>query len=63
MEFPKLGPDPKAPYQKMYVKLFKGITGALELMDKGEFMLARGLLVRAQQEAEELYIEADREEG
>ena len=52
MEFSKPGPDPNAPYQKMYVTLFKAVTAALWMMK------ARGMLVRAQQETEELYIEA-----
>lgn len=60
MELPKLPADLNAPYQKMYIKLFKAVTGALELMNAGEFLLARGFLVSAQQETEELYIEADR---
>ena len=58
MDILKLGPDLDAPYQKMYVTLFKAITAALYMMEDGEVMKARGLLVRAQQETEELYIEA-----
>ena len=52
MDFSKPGPDPNALYQKMYVTLFKAVTAALWMMK------ARGVLVRAQQETEELYIEA-----
>ena len=52
MEFLKPIPDPSAPYQEMYVTLFKAVTAALWMMK------ARGVLVRAQQETEELYIEA-----
>lgn len=54
----KLGPDLDAPYQKMYVTLFKAVTAALWMMEDGEVMKARGVLVRAQQETEDLYIEA-----
>ena len=58
MDIPKPRPDPNAPYQKMYVTLFKAITAALYMIEDGEVMKARGVLVRAQQETEELYIEA-----
>ena len=58
MDIPKPRPDPTAPYQKMYVTLFKAITAALYMIEDGEVMKARGVLVRAQQETEELYIEA-----
>ena len=52
-------PDPNAPYQKMYVTLFKAVTAALYMMEDGEFMNARAVLVRAQQETETLYIDAE----
>lgn len=60
MDIPNLPPDPNAPYQNMYVTLFKAITAALSMMEDGEIMKARGLLVRAQQQTEEMYIEADK---
>lgn len=55
----KIEPDPNVPYQKMYVTLFKAVTAALYMMEANEVMKARALLVRAQQETEELYIEGD----
>ena len=55
----KSTPDPNAPYQKMYVTLFKAVTAALYMMEDGEFMNARALLVRAQQETEDLYIQGN----
>lgn len=58
MDIPKPIPDPHAPYQRMYVTLFKAVTAALYMMEDGEIMKARGVLVRAQQATEELYIEA-----
>ena len=58
IEFSKLGPDPNAPYQKMYVTLFKAVTAALYMMEDGEVMKTRRVLVRAQQETEEQYVEA-----
>ena len=57
MNLQEFRPDPLAPYPQMYVVLFKSITGALQLMEAGEFMLARTMLVRAQQDAEEMYLE------
>lgn len=59
MEIQKSHADPKAPYQEMYVTLFKAVTAALCMMEDGEIMKARAMLVRAQQKAEDLYIEAD----
>lgn len=60
MEFSKLIPDPHAPHQEMYVTLFKAVTAALCMMGDGEIMKARAILARAQQETENLYIEADK---
>lgn len=50
---------PNAPYQKMYVTLFKAVTAALYMMEDNEFMMARAVLIRAQQQTEELYIDAE----
>lgn len=55
----EVGPTPHAPYQKMYVTLFKAVTAALYMMEDNEIMKARAVLVRAQQETEELYIDAE----
>ena len=63
MELSKSNPDPNAPYQKMYVTLFKAVTAALYMMEANEVMKARALLVRAQQETEALYIEGDKSPG
>ena len=49
---------PNAPYQKMYATLFNAATAALYMMEKGEFMGAREVLIHAQQETEQLYIDA-----
>ncbi len=58
MDIPNTDPDPNAPYHKMYTTLFKAITAALYMMEDSEFMKARAVLMRAQQETEELYIDA-----
>lgn len=59
MDIPKSTSDPNAPYQKIYVTLFKAVTAALYMMEDGEFMNARAVLVRTQQETEKLYIDAE----
>ena len=43
--------------QKPYFLLFNAITDAVEAMDKLNFGQSRELLVRAQQAAEELFLE------
>lgn len=59
MEIKRIEPDPHAPYQQMYVTLFKAVTAALYMMEDGEFMKARSVLIKAQQETEELYIQGN----
>ena len=44
-------------YQKLYTLLFNAITDALEAMDRQNFGTAKDLLIHAQQEAEERYID------
>ena len=48
-----------ADYQKLYTKLFNAITDALEELDRMNVGQARDILCRAQQEAEELYLDAE----
>jgi len=43
-----------ADYQEMYLTLFRAATKAIDLLDRGKGMEARALLIRAQQETEEL---------
>ena len=57
MDVVKLVPAPYVPYQKMYTVLFNAITTALELMEGNEVMQVRWVLMEAQRETEELYIE------
>lgn len=59
MKIQRPQPTPNAPYQKMYVTLFKAITASLDMMENGEFMNARAVLIQAQQQTEELYIDAE----
>ena len=47
-------------YQDMYVTLFRRVTEAIEQIEAANYGRARELLIRAQQETEELYL---REEG
>ena len=41
----------------MYLVLFHGITDAVRALERGDAALARSILIRAQRDAEELYIE------
>ena len=43
-------------YQKLYTKLFNAMTDALEELERLNVGQARETLCRAQQEAEELYL-------
>ena len=45
-------------YKNLYFHLFNQITDALEEMEKQNFGQARDILIRAQQEAEETYLNA-----
>ena len=46
------------PYKKMYFHLFNRITDALEHLEKNHIADAREILIRAQQEGEEMYVSA-----
>lgn len=46
-------------YQKMYTTLFNAMTDAIECLKRQNFDAAIEILIRAQQNAEELYISAD----
>jgi len=49
-------------YQKLYTRLFNGITDALEELGRMNVGRAQELLRTAQQEAEEGYLSMDEEE-
>lgn len=44
-------------YQKLYTLLFNAITDALTALDAQNFGTAKDSLIRAQQQAEERYLE------
>ena len=46
----------KPKYEKMYYKLFNAVTTALEQMENGNFADARKVLIKSQQDTEEMYI-------
>ena len=48
-------------FKKMYVLLFNQITDAIEALERGDAGQARTILIRAQQDSEELYIEGTEE--
>ena len=41
---------------KYYTRLFNGVTDALKALQKRDYGKAEDLLIRAQQDAEEIYI-------
>jgi len=43
-------------YRKLYLKLFNEVTDALELLQQARCAEAKALLIKAQQDCEELYI-------
>ena len=44
-------------FKRMYLVLFHGITDAIRALERGGAAQARSILIRAQRDAEELYIE------
>ena len=49
-------------FPKYYTRLFNGITDALEALGEQNYVKAQDLLIRAQQDAEEMYLEDGDEE-
>ena len=45
-------------YQPLYTLLFNAVTDAVEAMEQMNFGQARDILIHAQQQAEEQYIDA-----
>ena len=48
-------------YKPLYLTLFNCLTDALRCLDHGDPDGAKAILIRAQQQAEQYYIEADPE--
>ena len=48
-------------YEKMYLVLFNRVTDAIEELERGDAERAKTILIRAQQDAEELYVEGTEE--
>jgi len=44
-------------FPKYYTRLFNGITDALEALGAQNYIKAQDILIKAQQDAEELYLE------
>ena len=44
-------------YEKMYFVLFNRVTDAIEALERGDAERAKMILIRAQQDVEELYVE------
>ena len=43
-------------YKKLYFHLFNSVTDAIDSITNGDCFAARDILIRAQQEAEEMYM-------
>ena len=50
-------------YRKMYVQLFNAITDALFCMEQQNYGQARALLVDAQQQSEELFMDGEEDDA
>ena len=48
-------------FKRMYLILFNRITDALEALERGDAVQARTILIHAQQDVEELYVEGTEE--
>ena len=48
-------------YKEMYYHLFNAVTDAIDALTKGNTMQARWILVKAQQDCEEIYLESEEE--
>ena len=46
-------------YQKMYYQLFNALTDALQAMEEQNYGIAREIMKKAQQAAEEMFLEGD----
>lgn len=46
-------------YQKMYTILFNAMTDALTTMERGEYQLAKDILICAQRRTEAIYISVE----
>lgn len=44
-------------FPKYYTRLFNGVTDALEALQEQNYIKAQDILIKAQQDAEELYLE------
>ena len=44
-------------FPKYYTRLFNGITDALKAMEEQNYIKAQDILIRAQQDAEEMYLD------
>ena len=49
-------------FPKYYTRLFNGITDAIEALQKQKYEQAQLILIRAQQDAEEMYLEDGKDE-
>ena len=46
-------------YRELYLDLFRALRDAVELLERGDSLLALQRMIRAQKEAEDAHLEAD----
>ena len=46
-------------YKKLYLVLWNGITDAIELIEEKEYFTAKQRLIKAHQEAEDMFIDSE----
>ena len=46
-------------FKRMYLRLFNRITEAIEALEHGDAVQAKAILIRAQQDAEQQYMESE----
>ena len=50
-------------YKPMYFTLFNGLTDALDALNRGDISQAKEMLILAQQEGEEIYMQNEETDG
>lgn len=50
-------------YKELYYHLFNALTDAIDAVQRRDYGTAEALLIRAQQETEEEYLQAEEEAG
>ncbi len=49
-------------FKTLYFTLFAKVSDAIELLEKGEYEEAKNLLIKAQNECEDIYMDSDEDD-